>query len=192
MVFFMDYRTNTSYGTWNNHINPHTNSPEEDIADAVTGADPEWCQRMEQAGAFDTIATEYRQAINDELPPSISLCGNEFIGPAHPDDTEFDTYPTTMHSEIDLQAIIDTIDLQHIIDRNELLTLEEIGRSKLHSQSRYPERVASSTMRRLNVNPCAHQPHPVSHRTQNLYRTGDVDHALNNRRGKGWRANHTQ
>lgn len=112
--------TTTGYGTWCNRISPFSTSPENDILDYINGGDPDWRERMETSGALDRISAEYRQAIEAALPPGISLCGEEFIGPAHPEDGEFDGYTDDEDGTVDLRALIEEIDLAAIIDRNDV------------------------------------------------------------------------
>jgi hypothetical protein len=112
--------TTTSYGTWCNRVAPYSTSPDADVVDFIGGGDPEWLQRMESTGAIAEIQTAYRAAINAALPNSVSLCGDEFIGPAYPDDNEFDGYPTDEHGALDFKSIAEEIDLAAIVDRHDV------------------------------------------------------------------------
>lgn len=58
----------------------------------------------------------YRDAINAALPDSVSLCGNEFYGPAYEHDCDFDGYPMDEDGSLDIAAIIDGIDFWEIVE----------------------------------------------------------------------------
>jgi len=183
----MAYRTTTSYGTWCNRVNTFSLSPDSDVLDYINGGDDEWRERLETSGALDEIKREYRQAIEDALPPSVSLCGDEFIGPAEIEDGEFDEYATDQEGFLDFAALVEDIDLEPIVDRNDPLTLEDIGRWELKSQAKQPAKAAAAAMSRLGVKPFTYLPHPESQRPQALYRKGDVTRALAERPGRGKR-----
>lgn len=183
----MAYRTTTSYGTWCNRVNTFSTSPDADVLDYINGGDDDWRQLLEDSGALDTIKREYRQAIEDALPQSVSLCGDEFIGPAEAEAGEFDGYATDEDGFLDFAALVGDIDLGPIVDRNDPLTLEAIGRWELKSQAKDPARVASSTMARLGVKPFTYLPRAGSGRPVALYRAGDVRTALTARPGRGRR-----
>ncbi|MER6844811.1 hypothetical protein [Streptomyces platensis] len=183
----MSYRTNTVYGTWTNRVSTFSPSPDADVSDYINGGDADWRETLEESGALDQIKSEYHDAINAALPDSISLCGNDFIGPWEPEDGEFDGYPTNEFGDLDFAAMVEDIDLGEIVERNEPLTAEYIGRWELKSQAKDPAKVASSTMKRLGVKPFHYLPHPESGRPQALYRAGEVRDAIANRPGQGSR-----
>ncbi|MEU8682918.1 hypothetical protein [Streptomyces sp. NPDC048611] len=183
----MSYRTNTSYGTWCNKVNRFSTSPDADVSDYINGGDADWRELLEESGALDQIQSEYRDAINAALPSDISLCGDEFIGPWEPEEGEFDGYPTNEFGDLDFAAMVEDIDLGEIVERNEPLTLEHIGRWELQSQAKDPAKVASSTMKRLGVKSFTYHPHPESGRPQALYRAGEVRDAIAKRPGQDWR-----
>lgn len=107
----------TEYGTWTSCVESFSTSPEADIVDAVNGGDASWLLRMESSGALDAIAREYRAQINAALPPDVSLCGEQFIGPAYPADGAFEGYPMDEHGALDIKAIVEAIDLDAILER---------------------------------------------------------------------------
>lgn len=181
----MTYRTNTEYGTWCNRINQYSTSLEADILDYINGGDNNWQERLEASGALELIQDEYRQAINDALPDSISLSGDQFIGPAEPDDGEFGDYPAAKDGALNLKAIVEDIDLAAIVERNEPLTLEEIGRWEMNSTAKEPAKAASRALSRLGLKPHTYLPHPESNRPQAIYLKGTVQEALAKRPGKG-------
>ncbi|MCP9209591.1 hypothetical protein [Streptomyces cucumeris] len=114
--------TTTTYGTWCNRVNEYSVSPDVDVIDYINGGDSDWQELLEKSGALAQIQSEYRQAIQDALPPSISLCGDEFIGPAYPKDGEFDDYPVDEEGGLNLKALIEGIDLEEILNRNDPAT----------------------------------------------------------------------
>ncbi|MET9051205.1 hypothetical protein ABZW50_08635 [Streptomyces bacillaris] len=176
----MSYTT-TSYGTWCNKINQFSTSPDSDVLDYINGGDNAWQTRLEESGALELIQDEYREAINAALPDSVALVGDEFIGPAYPEDDEFDGYPTDGHGALDIKALIEGIDLQPIVDRNDPLTLEEIGRWEMKSTAKEPSKVASMAMKRAGLKPHTYLPHPESNRPQAIFLKGAVVEALANR-----------
>lgn len=182
----MSYTT-TSYGTWGNRVNTYSTSPDADVLDYINGGDSDWRDLLEASGALNSIQRAYRDAIEAALPPGISLCGDEFIGPAYPDDDEFDGYPTDEHDSLDFAAMVEDIDLGAIVDREEPLTLQDIGRNVLKSGAKDPAKAAAAAMARLNVKPMILLPHPESRRPRALFRSGDVTDALAARPGQGAR-----
>lgn len=183
----MSYRTTTSYGTWCNQVSPYSTSPDVDVVDFIGGADSDWQELVEKSGALEEMQAGFRAAIDAALPDSISLCGDEFIGPAYPDDDEFDGYPTDEHGALDLKACLEDIDLTAIVEACEPVTLEEIGRWELKSEAKDPAKVASKVMSRLGLKPYTYLPHPESGRPQAIYLKGTVREALAKRPGRGKR-----
>lgn len=104
--------TNTSFGTWVNHGDNHNVTVEATIADYLSGGDTDWRERVENTGAFDRMATDYRDAINKALPASVSLCGNEFYGPYYEADYDWT-------GELDIAEIIEGVDLGAIVERHD-------------------------------------------------------------------------
>lgn len=109
--------TTTSYGTWCSRVNTYSTSPDADVLGVISGGDRDWRERLESTGALDAMKSAYRAAIDAALPPGITLCGDEFIGPARPDDGEFDGYPVDEAGWLDFKAMLADIDLDAIIAR---------------------------------------------------------------------------
>ncbi|PPS89594.1 hypothetical protein [Streptomyces sp. MH60] len=105
----------TGYGSWVNHGDRDNVSVEASIADAVSGGPRDWLERMEESGAFDRIAADYRTAIDEALPRGISISGNEFIG-LHQTDPDY----TDAIGDFDIAHAICGIDLQEIIERHDV------------------------------------------------------------------------
>lgn len=183
----MSYTTTTSYGTWCNRVNQYSTSPDADVLDYINGGDNDWQELLDASGALAQIQADYRAAINAALPDSVSLAGDEFIGPAYPDDNEFDGYPTDEDGVLDFQAIVEGIDLEPIVERNDVLTLEAIGRWELESKSTQPAKIAAAAMSRLGVKPAVYVPVAGSSRPKAIYRASEVRAAIANRPGRGKR-----
>lgn len=111
--------TTTSYGTWNNHGDRTNTTLEATVIDYINGGDSEWRERIEADGSFDAMISDYRQAINDALPDSVSLNGDEFYGPYYDADKDFDGYPTDEFGGLDIASIIEDIDLGDIVAKND-------------------------------------------------------------------------
>lgn len=179
--------TTTSYGTWCSRVNTYSTSPDADVLDYINGGDDDWRTLLEETGALARIQADYRAAIDAALPPDVSLCGDEFIGPWQPDEDEFDGYPTDEDGALDFAAMVEDIDLAEIVDRNEPLTLDEIGREDLKSTAANPAKTASSVLSKIGLKPFTYHPHPESGRPQAIYLKADVQRALAARPGRGKR-----
>ena len=89
----------TSYGTWNNLVDPRALSVEQTISEALGafGADYD----------IDAIAADYRAAINAALPEGVSLNGNDFYGPYDKDD------------RLDIKSVVDSVDFWAIVAKHD-------------------------------------------------------------------------
>lgn len=174
--------TTTSYGTWCNRVNEFETSPEDGINAYLGDSDADEYD-------MDAIRQAYRDAIDAALPADVSLCGNEFIGPAYPEPGEFDDYPQDEDGALDIRAIIEELDFDpgDTFERYELYTLEHIGRWVLDSKAKDPAKAAAAAVSKLGVKAFAYRPHPESGRAQAWYRVGDVKDALAARPGQGAR-----
>lgn len=103
--------TTTSYGTWNNYGDRSNSTVEATIADFINGGDDDWRERVETSGALEKMAADYRAEINKALPDSVSLCGNEFIGPYYATDYDWD-------GDLNISEIIASVDLDAIVERH--------------------------------------------------------------------------
>lgn len=102
--------TTTSYGSWASKVEHAGMTLEGTVCDALADAH------------FVTIHTEaiieaYREAIAAALPDSVSLCGDEFYGPAYEADCDFDGFDLTEDGSLDINAIICAIDFYQIAER---------------------------------------------------------------------------
>lgn len=182
----MSYTT-TSYGTWCNQVSAYSTSPEQDIEDYIGGGDAQWRELLEASGALEQIHTDFRNAVEAALPPGVSLCGDEFIGPAYPDDDEWDGYPTDEHGGLDIKACLEDISLEEIVKRNDIVTLEEIGRFRLQSKAKNVASAASQAMKRLGVKPLARVQIDGEGQPVSVYNEETVRKALASRPGRGKR-----
>lgn len=121
--------TTTSYGTWCNRVNQYSTSPDTDILDYINNGDADWRERLETTGARRRMQEAYRAAIEKALPPDVSLCGDEFIGPAHPEPGEFDGYPRNEFGALDFKAMVADIDVAAIVERHDPDVRKETGES---------------------------------------------------------------
>ncbi|MFB7672963.1 hypothetical protein ACFC26_16295 [Kitasatospora purpeofusca] len=173
--------TTTSYGTWYNHTKSNL-SPEGDILDFINGGDSDWRERVETSGAFERMASDYRDAVQAGLPDGVYLTGDEFIGPAYKDDQDFDGY-LDEDGDLDISTIIEGVDLAAIVERwdpdAEWTTAEvadRIGATTIQS--------ASKTLVRWGITATSRQPGRAG---QNLYSAEQIIAAMNGRPGQGAR-----
>jgi hypothetical protein len=183
----MTYTTTTSYGTWCNQVNTYSTSPDADVTDFIGGGDYEWRTLMEESGALDAMQRAYRAAIEAALPDSVSLCGDEFIGPAYPEDDEWDGYPTDDYGSLDIKACVEDISLDSILEANDIVTLTDIGRFELKSKAKNPASAASQAMRRLGIKPLARVQIDGEGQPIAVYNAQKVRTALAARPGRGKR-----
>ena len=97
------------YGSWGQKIKHESITLDSAAADALNG---EYTDAEELA-----IISAYRDAINAALPDSVELCGNQFYGPHNPAAGEFDAYPKDEHGDLDLDAIVHSVDFWAIVER---------------------------------------------------------------------------
>lgn len=102
----------TTYGTWCTRVDHLNLSVAGSVSDAFGSEGSEGFD-------FEAIVEEYREAINEALPPSVSLCGDEFIGPYYDDDKDFEGYPHTLLGVLDIKAIVEDIDLWAIVAKHQ-------------------------------------------------------------------------
>jgi hypothetical protein len=104
--------TTTDFGSWTNHGDRYELTVESTVLNFIGGGDSDWRERVETSGAFDRMVSDYRDAIQAALPEGVFLTGNEFIGPYSADDYTWD-------GELDIHAIVESIDLGAIVDAND-------------------------------------------------------------------------
>jgi len=96
----------TSYGTWNNLIDPRALAVEQTIYEALG----DYADKYD----IDIIAADYRDAINKALPEGVALVGDEFVGPYYAEDA---TWGDELEKDgrLDIKAIVDSVDLWAIV-----------------------------------------------------------------------------
>ena len=110
----------TTYGHWTTLVDSTTSTLEQAVLEFVSGADHDWITALKNSGALEDIITEYREAINDALPPGVVLTGSsEFIGPFEHAQDAWAGYPTTEDGDLDIGAIVESIDLGAIVARHD-------------------------------------------------------------------------
>ena len=93
--------TTTSYGSWARYTSGLAMTPRDMVGEVLSEMpDP----------IIDLVTKAYRDRINAALPDSVSLCGDEFYGPAYEADKDFEGYPLTGDGTLDIAAIIDNVD----------------------------------------------------------------------------------
>lgn len=112
--------TTTSYGTWNNHGDQCNVTVGASIADAISGGDADWRERMGSSGALDRIEADYRAAIDEALPDGVQLCGEEFYGPYDTDQAIEQQMAAFEDDEDPIRSVIEGVDLQAIIEAHDV------------------------------------------------------------------------
>ncbi|MEW2635588.1 hypothetical protein AB0903_29115 [Streptomyces sp. NPDC048389] len=162
----------TLYTTWA-RITGTSNSPDDTVDDFMT----DWVDDHDIEG----IKAAYRNAIDQALPAGVALVGNEFIGPARPEQGEFDGYPVDEYGGLDIAAIVEDVDLGEIAPRFELLDINEVA-ARFGYEGKNPAATARSAVSRLGVERAGLSDDP---RPRALFRAGDVEDAIAARPGKG-------
>lgn len=166
--------TNTSYGTWCNTVDRHASNPGTTIVESLGSYGDEY--------DVDGIEAAYRDAINEALPDSVALAGDEFIGPAYDKDCDWTGYPTSEVPEgmedqyeggLDIKAIIDSVDLWEIIPRFELWTIAQVAQ-ELGYTSKSAAGTARKRLSEWGVKAHTHRPNEESGRVQAYYLAGEV------------------
>jgi hypothetical protein len=100
--------TTTEYGTLANYTGDIS------IASVIANAVGEY------ASDYDLVEVEreYRQAINESLPPGVTLCGDTFIGP-FPHRRSVDGLTIVDFTTWDIGGIVADVDLYEILDRHD-------------------------------------------------------------------------
>lgn len=110
--------TTTSLGFWHGYTGDYFNTLHDAVADALAVTGESLAATGEyDYGLVDRVADAYRVAINDALPDSVQLCGDEFFGPAYEADRgDFAGYPLDADGGLDIAEIIAGVDLAAIVD----------------------------------------------------------------------------
>lgn len=106
--------TTTSYGNWGTQYDPMAPSIRETVLNFLGECDGDY--------DVDGLVDAWRDAINEALPPDVSLNGDEFYGPHYERDQHFDDYPATEDGDLDIAAIIDSVDLEALAEQYDRTT----------------------------------------------------------------------
>lgn len=109
--------TTTSYGTWNNRVEPHALTLEQSVFEALGDFADDY--------DLDALTAAYRDAINEALPAGVSLCGDEFIGPYESQDWESAGYPVDEDNRLDIGAIVEGVDFWKLAESFDKTATEE-------------------------------------------------------------------
>ncbi|MFB6805502.1 hypothetical protein [Streptomyces sp. NPDC056387] len=167
----------TDYGSWYN-----VQGYELTVAETVGTAVGDYGDDFD----LEAAEVEYYRAIQEALPPGVSLAGNDFIGPYYDDDKHFEGFPADEYGDLDLTAIVESVDLMAILERHEWIDIDEVA-SRLGYKGQKPSATARKTLARWGVEKVATRPHPESNRPQHLYNARQVEEAIQNRPGQGAR-----
>lgn len=170
--------TQTIYTTWA-RVTGDSSSPDDTVADFMT----DWAD----AHDVDGIKAAYRDAIEQALPADVSLIGDEFIGPAQPEEGEFQGYPVDEYGDLDVAAIVEDIDLGEIAERFELIDITEVA-ERFGYAGKNPAATARSALSRLGVERASVTD---EQRPRALFRAGEVEAAIARRPGRGARTDRT-
>jgi len=109
----------TTYGHWTTLVDHTSSTLERTVLEFISGADRDWISALKTTGALYRIIADYRAAINEALPHNVALSGNEFIGPFEHAPDAWDGYPTTEDGDLDIAAIVESVDLSAIVARHD-------------------------------------------------------------------------
>lgn len=169
--------TTTDYGSWYN-----VQGYELTVSGTVSQAAGDYGDDFD----LDAAEAEYYRAIQAALPPGVSLIGDEFIGPYYDEDKNFEGYPADEYGDLDLTAIVESVDLMEILERHEWIDIDEVATRLGHGGAK-PSATARATLRRWGIENVGSRPHPESNRPQHLYNARQVEEAIKNRPGQGAR-----
>lgn len=103
----------TSYGTWNRLVQNMSLTVEQDVQTALP-ADADGNDYSDEQIA--AVVTAYRAAINAALPCGVALCGDYFFGDYREEDCHFDGYPLNRDGNLDIGAIVESVDFWAIVE----------------------------------------------------------------------------
>lgn len=166
--------TTTNYGSWYN-VQGHELTAAATVAAVAGDAHDDY--------DLDAVESDYLTAIQEALPPGVYVNGLEFIGPYYDDDKHFDGYPADEDGDLDLTAIVESVDIMEILERHELVDIDE-ATWRLGYGSAASTRKA---LARWGVAAAETRPHPESNRPQHRYNWAEVKEARAARPGRGAR-----
>ncbi|WP_399559238.1 hypothetical protein OH809_45530 (plasmid) [Streptomyces sp. NBC_00873] len=167
----------TNFGDWNDVETYSTR-----ITDTVAAALGDHASDYD----LDALVNAYRDAINEALPDSVILAGNEFYSPHHVEDKDFADYPTDDDGRLDVKAVVEGVDFWKIAARHERLTAEQAA-EHLGYTGASAAGSARKALSRMGVK-AAYRSHPQSGRPQAVYNAREVEAAVKARPGRGTRS----
>lgn len=108
--------TNTSYGSWHKAAGSSSLTLKGDVRDALLAGVDFNDYSDEQIGV---VADAYRAAINEALPDTVSLCGDEFYGPyiGWGRSDHFSGYPMTEDDHLDIAGVVQGVDFWGVVEK---------------------------------------------------------------------------
>ncbi|WP_258047454.1 hypothetical protein [Streptomyces sp. SM13] len=153
----------TPYGTWYNKAGELT------VGNSVLGAVGDFEDEFD----MDAIESDYRDAIEEALPDGVFLSGQEFTGPYYEADQDFDGYPQDDNGQLDIPAIIASVDLMAIVQKHELWTIDQVA-DELGFKGASAKGTARKTLSRWGVERHDMVDHPESGRPQARFKATEV------------------
>ena len=95
-------------GEWYPLVTKSTDSPEDALADYLTGGDAEWREAVHSSGAFGQMLDAYRDEIASILPEGVVLSGKEVLADVDAAPVTDDVWQAIR--DIDLGAIVARFD----------------------------------------------------------------------------------
>lgn len=173
--------TTTNYGSWLNTVG--------DLGVAYTIGIA--LGDYEDDYDVDAIKDEYLDAIDAALPNGVFLSGDEFIGPYHEEDQHFDGFPLDDDGELDIAAIVESIDLMAIVEKHELWTIDQVA-EHLGYTTASAAGAARKKLSSWGVKAADHRPDQDSGRVKAVYLRREVEAAQQARPGQGSRTDLTE
>ncbi|MGW2841867.1 hypothetical protein ACWCWD_29280 [Streptomyces sp. NPDC001493] len=166
----------TNYGSWLNRANELT------VGHTINIVVGDYVDEYD----LDGIDEDYRTAINAALPHGVFLVGDEFHGPYYDEDADFDGYPEDEDGQLDIAAIVESVDLMAIVERHELWTIDQVA-DHLGYKGTSATGTARKALSRWGVERHDMVEHPTSGRPQARYKAADVKAAQDAAPGQGSR-----
>lgn len=153
----------TNYGSWLNKANELT------VGHTIQAAVGDYADEYD----LDALEDDYLTAINAALPDGVFLVGDEFHGPYHDEDADFDGYAQDEDGRLDIAAIVNGVDLMKLVEQHELWTVDRVA-EELGFKGDSAKGTARKTLSRWGVERHDMVDHPESGRPQARYKASVV------------------